>query len=559
MIQFLSIRNLALMEEVSLEFEQGFIAVTGETGAGKSILLGALALLAGNRMDKTIIRQGADSCEVEAVVVLTDSESVDMKLQEWGFPACEDGQLLLFRGLYRSKAAKVRINGQLATVANLQELGGLWVDFHGPGEPQKLFDESWQLALLDLFADHAPELADYRKDFEEWRQVQQQVWRLENQERLSPDELNFWKEQLGQMDVVDLSEESLQQLERDFSRLSQSDALAEKSGSLRDALIGDGSSAEQLGRYLNAARELGKMDNSLQVLADRLESVLIECNDLGEAYSDLLSDVEFSEDAAEEIRSQMDRWLSIKRKYGPSREQVMAKREEIAARIGNQTGVTAKVKKLREEIEASEAQLEKLAEKIRKNRVKAAHQLQKDSMELLAVLGFKKAKLQIEVYRDKHLTAQGNSLCRILFSPNAGQDLLPLNKIASSGELARVMLALKATLARVDATPVLVFDEVDANVGGETARTVGLELARLGEKHQVFCITHLPQVAVTASSHLSVSKEMDDDHTVVQIRHLPQGSDERLDEIARMLGDRESQAARSHAQALLADQPSIGK
>jgi DNA repair protein RecN (Recombination protein N) len=552
MIQFLSIRNLALMEAVSLEFDQGFIAVTGETGAGKSILLGALALLAGNRMDKTVIRQGAEGCEVEAVVVLPDCEVVDQQLQEWGFPVCEDRQLLLFRGLYRNKGPKVRINGQLATVANLQELGSLWVDFHGPGEPQKLFDESWQLALLDLFADHAAELAAYRKEFEEWRQLQQQVKQLENQERLSPDELNFWKEQLGQMDVIDLSEEALQQLERDFSRLSQSDALAEKAGSLRDALIGDGGSAEQLGRYLNAARELGRMDDSLQSLADRLESVLIECNDLGEAYSDLLSDVEFSEEAAEEIRSQMDRWLSIKRKYGPSREQVLAKREEIAERIGNQTGVTAKVKKLRDQIEAEEVQLEKAAEKIRKNRVKAAHQLQKDSMELLAVLGFKKAKLQIEVYRDKHLTAQGNSLCRILFSPNAGQDLLPLNKIASSGELARVMLALKATLARVDATPVLVFDEVDANVGGEIARTVGLELARLGEKHQVFCITHLPQVAVTAASHLSVSKEMDDDHTVVQIRHLPLGSEERLDEIARMLGDRESKAARSHAQSLLA-------
>lgn len=551
MIQFLSIRNLALMEEVSLEFDQGFIAVTGETGAGKSILLGALALLAGNRMDKTIIRQGADGCEVEAVVVLGDCESVDQKLQEWGFPACEDGQLLLFRGLYRNKAAKVRINGQLATVANLQELGSLWVDFHGPGEPQKLFDEGWQLALLDLFADHADELAGFRNGFEEWRTLQQQVKQLENQERLSPDELNFWKEQLGKMDVIDLSEEALQQLERDFSRLSQSDALAEKAGSLRDALIGDGGSAEQLSRYLNAARELGRMDDSMQSLADRLESVLIECSDLGEAYADLLSDVEFSEEAAEEIRSQMDRWLSIKRKYGPSREQVVAKREEIAERIDNQSGVAAKVKALRDQIDAGEVQLEKIAEKIRKNRVKAAHQLQKDSMELLAVLGFKKAKLQIEVYRDKQLTAQGNSLCRILFSPNAGQDLLPLNKIASSGELARVMLALKATLARVDATPVLVFDEVDANVGGEIARAVGLELARLGQQHQVFCITHLPQVAVTAASHLSVSKEMDDDHTVVQIRHLPLGSDERLDEIARMLGDRESKAARSHAESLL--------
>lgn len=552
MIHHLRIRQLALIEDVSLDFGEGFIAVTGETGAGKSILLGALSLLSGNRMDKTIIRQQAAGCEVEAVIRLDDSGAADALLEGLGLPACEGDELLLFRGLYREKAARVRINGQLATVANLQELSRIWIDFHGPGEPQKLFDEDWQLHLLDLFAGQRDALREYRRGLRDYRDLVRSRDELRQREFLSPNEQEFWRSQLEELEQLDLSPGAIQALERDYARLSQHDAVASKAEALREVLWGDKGCATRLARMLSTARDLAAMDASLVPLADRWESLVIECQDLGESYGDLLGEIRFDSGQSERIRDRMEVWMRIQRKYGKSQDQVAARKSEIEAKLAGRGEVETRIEELTTRITQCGQVLGDQAETIRQTRVKAAKQLQSEATAMLGSLGFRHARLMIDIHREPELGENGNSGCRIMFAPNAGQELLPLNKIASSGELARVMLALKAVLARVDATPVLVFDEVDANVGGEIAGQVGLELARLGERHQVFCITHLPQVAVTARSHYSVEKEMDADRTAVHIRRLDGSDTGRLEEIARMLGDRSSEAALSHARSLLA-------
>ncbi len=552
MLQYLRIRNLALLEEVELEFDAGFIAVTGETGAGKSILLGALGLLSGSRADKSLIRQGAECCEVEGVLQFADVGTINAALEAMGLPPCEDGALVLARTLEHNRAPKVRINGQLTTVGNLQSLGEHWIDFHGPGEPQKLFHERWQLELIDLFAKNSKRLEAYRNDYQRWRAILSERDRLSTAARLSPDERDFLQTQITTIDALELSEESVAALEQDFARASNAQELIARTQNLTERFSGDDGITGQLSEALASARELGRIDASLLSLADRLESLLIEVEDLASEFASAGEAAAFEPEEAAAIEERMDQWLSLKRKYGGTVAAVLTRREEMAERLSSQGDIEGSMRRLEKEAAQLEQSLQEQAEQLREQRVKAAHQLSKEAADLINALGFKKARLQIEIVREAELREYGHSGPRILFAPNPGQAPMPLNKIASSGEIARVMLALKAVLAKVDATPVLVFDEVDANVGGEIAGVVGRELAALGQQgHQVFCITHLPQVAATAPSHWVVRKEQTDDSTAIRIESLGSSEAARLDELARMLGDRNSASGKRHAKALL--------
>lgn len=552
MLQHLRIRNLALLEEVSLEFGAGFTAVTGETGAGKSVLLGALNLLAGGRAEKTLIRAGTEGCEVEAILQLSDSTEIDVDLEEMGLPACEDGVLVLSRTLPAKRPAKIRINGQLATARNLQTLGERWIDFHGPGEPQKLLHERNQLALLDSFARNDAEQSAYRGHYDAWIANGREIERLRDTAQLSPEEQEFLRAQIEVIDGLDLSEESVAQLEGDFRQLSNGQELRALGASLAELLSGGEGAVDRLGAGLQLARDLARLEPAHQPLADRLQSLLLEAEDLGQDCADLGDLADFDEETAERIHEQMDAWMSLRRKYGGTVESVLARRAEMQARLESQGDLAGTLAQLESEREGLERHMRESGEALRESRLRAAQALAREALELMRKLGFEKARFTIEIVREKSFQPHGTSTCEFRFAPNPGVDPLPLGRIASSGEIARVMLALKAVLARVDATPVLVFDEVDANVGGEAAVVVGRELARLGTgPHQVFCITHLPQVAATASAHYVVRKEQGDDHTAVKIEPLGRTREARLDELSRMLGDRNSASARQHAEALL--------
>lgn len=551
MLQELKISNLALMTQTTLEFAEGFTVVTGETGAGKSVLLGALSLLSGARAEKTLIRQGADLLEVEAGLFFEESKRINTVLQSLDLPACEDGVLLLYRSLSRTRMPKIAINGRSTTMAALRTLGESWIDFHGPGEPQKLFSEGRQLEMLDQYARTGELLEAYAKDYRAWRELYSKMEQLRSSERLSPDEVDFFRTQIESIDRAELSEAGIEALELDFSRLSGAEEIISGANSIAHGLNGDNGAGDLLGPLLHTARELGNLNPELATLADRLESLLIELADLGESYEEAARECDFDEEAAEQIRERMNLWLELKRKYGGSIESILARREALAEKIALQGDVEGMLLRLQHEADKQEKLLREQAEVITRKRVEEATTLSKTVVDLLGHLGFKKARFKIEVERLGKLYEYGNSACAFLFAPNAGQDFLPLNKIASSGEVARVMLALKAVLAKVETTPVLVFDEVDANVGGEIAATVGRELAALGQGHQVFCITHLAQVAAQGKWHYTVEKEQSDTDTRVRIQPLHDSPAERVKELARMLGDRNSAAALSHAEELL--------
>ncbi len=551
MLKYIRIKNLALLEEVTLEFESGFTAVTGETGAGKSVLLGALGLLSGARTDKGVIRQGQDLLEVEAALHFADALHIDKLLEAAGLPTCEDGLLLLQRTIHHSKIPRIQINGSLATLAQLQALGESWIDFHGPGEPQKLFQEKRQLEMLDTYAGNVRELAAFALSFEEWRKALREIETLETGERLDVDELDFVRKQIKKIDAVDVSEDTIEELERDYNRISSAQELVSLASACSEGMIGEQSANDLLGGVLLRLEEMVELDEGSQSLLERARSLQIELQDLGEELGHLVNDYDFDPEAIEAATERMNLWQELRRKYGGSVEAVLSKREELAQKIeiqGDLEGILAKKRKASVDLEA---ELKKQAQKLTASRRKSAKVLAQKAADLLQALGFKKARLEIELIADAKLHEHGDSHCQFLFAPNAGQNLQPLNKIASSGETARVMLALKTVLAEADATPLLVFDEVDANVGGEVGRAVGAELARLAKKHQVLCVTHLPQVASLAHNHYVVTKSQDKDSTAVNIASLGDSRSDRLEELARMLGDRKSASARAHAEELL--------
>jgi DNA repair protein RecN (Recombination protein N) len=551
MLQSLRIRNLALLEEVSLDFESGFTAVTGETGAGKSILLGALSLLAGERADKTIIRQGAAAAEAEASLFFEDSGSIDALLAELDLPACEEGVLILKRSLSREKAPKITVNGGLATLSALQRLGELWVDFHGPSEPRRLLKESCQLDLLDSFGRAADARTSYQTKYREWRALLDEKERIARETKLSPDQIAFLEAQLARIDDLDLTDEAIETLERDFARMSRAQELLELTQAIEAGLTGDDGMQARIAALLREARHVESIDAASKPLADRLASMAVEISDLGAEFSALSQELQFDPEQAEALGTRMNTWLELKRKHGGDLAAVLSARDEMRRRLEVQGDLEGTLTRLEKQIAEAERAAKKEASTLRALREKAAKELAKVAAKSIAQLGFKKADFQVRIVPLADLGPTGDCGAEFLFSPNVGEAPLPLNRVASSGELARVMLALKTVLADLDDVPLLVFDEVDANVGGEIGRVVGEKMAAIAKNHQVLCVTHLPQVAAQAACHLVVTKDQSKDRAVVTIEPIHASRKTRVSELARMLGDRTAKSAIAHAEELL--------
>ncbi len=551
MLQSLRIRNLALLEEVSLDFEAGFTAVTGETGAGKSILLGALSLLAGERADKTVIRQGAAACEVEAALFFAEPKALDVALAELELPACEDGLMILKRSLARDKAPKITVNGSLATLAALQRIGELWVDFHGPSEPRRLLKDSCQLELLDLFGRAGEALADYGKTYQAWRELRAEREQIWGETKLSADQIRFLENQLARLDALELTDEAVETLEREFTRMSRSQELIGLTQTLANGLAGDEGVLGRVAGLLREARTLEALDPASQALADRLAATTVELNELSAEFSELGSQLQFDPEQAEQLTERMNTWLELKRKHGGDLSAVIAARDEMRRRLEVQGDLEGTLARLEKQIAEAEGAARKNAALLRTVRVKAAKELAKVAAKGIAQLGFKKADFQVRIVPLAEPGVTGDCGCEFLFSPNVGEAPLPLSRVASSGELARVMLALKTVLADLDGVPLLVFDEVDANVGGEIGRVVGEKMAEIAASHQVLCVTHLPQVAAQATCHLVVTKDQSKDRAVVSIAPIQANWKARVSELARMLGDSKAKSALAHAEELL--------
>ena len=433
----------------------------------------------------------------------------------------------------------------------MQRLGEYWIDFHGPSEPRRLLKESCQLDLLDLFGRSGAARADYAAKYRVWRGLVGERERIARETKLSPEQIDFLRNQLARIATLDLSEEAIEALERDFQRMSRSQELIELSAALAAGLTGDEGVQARIAGLMREARQLEAIDPASKALAERLASAAVELNDLGGEFSALSQQLQFDPEQAEQLTGRMNTWLELKRKHGSELAAVVAARDELQRRLEVQGDLEGTLARLQKQVAEAERGARKEAEALRQAREKAARDLAKVAAKGIAQLGFKKADFQVRVVALAEMGPTGDCGCEFLFSPNVGEAPLPLNRVASSGELARVMLALKTVLAELDGVPLLVFDEVDANVGGEIGRVVGEKMAAIAQSHQVLCVTHLPQVAAQATCHLVVTKDQSRDRAVVTIEPIQASRRVRVSELARMLGDSKAKSALAHAEELL--------
>jgi DNA repair protein RecN (Recombination protein N) len=545
----LRIRNLALVEELLWEPRAGFVAVTGETGAGKSIILGALTLVLGERADRGLIRAGADACAVEAVFENANDERIALLLASHGAEPCEEGRLLLKRILPAQGAGRQFVNGSPCTLAMLRSLGDFLVDLHGPHDHQSLFSRDQQTHLLDSFsgAEHLCEqFASARRTL---LHLQNEKASLLLDEQGAAREVDLLTHQVGEIEVARLQpgeEEILLSRQRVATN-------ARRIGELCAQLVAGTSDDEnsltsKLEDLSRLARELVRLDFASNGIAQGCEAVFVATNELTRVVQSYSSALENESIDLASIEARLDTIQSLKRKYGRTVEDVVAFGEQAARKLNELLNRSERRGALDAEISAAEEQMRAHGEKLSALRLSASQRLAEKVRAGLKVLGFARSGFSVALENLKTPSSHGYETVEFLFSPNPGESLRALRAIASSGEISRVMLALKSALADQDDVPVLVFDEIDANVGGEIASKVGIKMRELGQSRQVLCITHLPQVAAAASSQFVVTKEIKNKRTRT---YLVEASGKfREEEIARMLGGK-SGSALAHARALL--------
>ena len=547
-LTLLRIKNLALVQELEWQMGPGFIAVTGETGVGKSIIIGALQLLLGERADKSLIRTGADLCTVEAVFTGKELQKSNPQLVESGIEPCEN-DLILKRTLSSTGTNRQFINGSLTTLSILKNLGDELVDLHGPHDHQSLLSPETQLSLLDSFARVEAQLGEYRQHYRQLQTLLAEQAALNTAETAREQELDLLRHQITEIKSANLVAGEEEEIERRYKLASNSKRLIELATGVANKLSeADGSVLSQLAETQRLLRELEKIDSSIAQLSSAHTASVVELSEIARSLSAYAEKFDLDPQQLAALEQRVSLFETLKRKYGDSIGEVIAFGERAVERMRTIEGRDAELERLAREIDNVRTQMNRAGEALRKLRAKAAPKLSENIRRNLRDLGFRQSEFEAKLNALDEPGPNGFDSVELLFSPNPGEPLKPLRAIASSGEISRLMLAIKSALAAHDAIPLLVFDEIDTNVGGEIAHAVGAKMQILGRDHQVICITHLPQVAATASSHFVVTKDVARGRTFSNLHEVTGKG--RQEEIARMLGGKSEPALKLAASLL---------
>ncbi len=561
MLTTLRIKNLALVADLTLELRPGCNVITGETGAGKSIIIGALNLVLGERADRTLLRAGAESCAVEAVFEVGRlALSLAPLLNEHGLEPCEENQLVLKRVFSGAGANRQFVNGSPATLAALAAIGELLVDMHGPHDHQSLLHPEKQLAILDAFGGLQAPVTAFAELVRRRAALEAEKAALIVDERTYAQQLDLLRHQVQEISAARLRPDEEAEVEAEHHRTSNAARLLELSQAALGALDSEETSlVNQLGALGRTLQELQRVDPAAQPFAEAHEQVVSSLRDLQADLSRYADRVDLDPARLAELDERLNLIHSLKRKYGASLAEVIAFGDAAKAKLNSLEQRDAEVARLNAALAKLDAELTRAGRELTAARRKVIPKLTKAVTRQLQGLGFQQSELGVALTTadsvgdsqspTANLKATGFDTVEFQFAPNPGEPARPLRAIASSGELARVMLALKTVLAAEDEIPVLVFDEVDANVGGETANAVGEKMRQIARARQVLCITHLAPVAAAADTHFVVTKQVRDGRTTSDIQ--PLSAKQRVDELARMLGG-QGEAARKHAAALLA-------
>jgi DNA repair protein RecN (Recombination protein N) len=559
MLTTLRIKNLALVADLTVELQPGYNVITGETGAGKSILIGALNLILGERADRTLIRGGCDSCSVEAVFDVARLKApLKTFLDANGLEPCEESQLVLKRTFTSAGTNRQFVNGSPTTLNVLAAIGEWLVDIHGPHDHQSLLHPARQLAILDAFGGLADERAAFGQSVDHRAALAMEKSALIVDEQAYAQQLDLLRFQVNEISSARLQPEEDQQVEQEYQRASNAAKLLQLAQVALDLLDEcENSLLTQAGIVGRTLQELQRVDAGAASLLELHEQGVANLRELQSGLSHYAEKVDIDPTRLSELEERLNLIHSLKRKYGASLVEVLAFGEDARQKLESLEQRDGELARLNTELEKVEGELWRKGQALSARRHKVIPQLSKAVSQQLADLGFQQSRFDVAIttISNDEFTANGSRITHhgfdqieFQFAPNPGESSRPLRAIASSGEMARGMLAIKTVLAAEDEIPVLIFDEVDANVGGETANAVGEKMRQIAAKRQVLCITHLPQVAAPASAHYVVTKQLKDGRTISEIKLL--GRKERVAELTRMLGG-QGDAARKHAEALL--------
>jgi DNA repair protein RecN (Recombination protein N) len=552
MLRRLSVANLAVVEKAEAEFSNALNVLTGETGAGKSVLMGALALVAGDRADSSIVRDGAHEAVVEAEFYLDKidiREYVDSVLEEAGLPLTEEGVLVVRRSVGAASGGKIRVNDASATLNTLRRLAARLVDIHGARSNQRIYEEKFQRETLDSFASVEKQLNEYRLVYDAMGEVMRRLAELKAVgEGGVGEEIETLKYQIAEIEAAGLGEDDETLKERHAAAAHAGDFI-ESANFITESLGGDDGALGRLASTISHFKQISRFVPAAEEWEREVESFISGIEDLSRNIAGEAMKFDCANEDLEELDKRLTLVNKLKRKYGSSVSEILAKLEQKKSRLEELENIDVRINELEKELKTVHKSAVEAASRITAKRLKAARALAQTVTRELRDLSFREAEFSV-VLEPQELTASGGDKVVYHFMPNPGEKARPLADIASSGETARVMLALKNVIAVHDNTDLLVFDEIDANVGGETGKAVGEKMKSVADYRQVIAITHLPQSAVYGRRHLVVEKTVDGGRTKTKI--YPVEGDERVREIARMLGgEKLTSVVKKHAEELL--------
>lgn len=543
MLTNLHVKNLALIEEADVEFGPGLNILTGETGAGKSILLGSINLALGKKMTKEMIRDGAESALVEMIFHI-ENEAILQKLADLEVEI-PDGQLIITRKLSGGRSIS-RINGESCTMARLKEVSSLLLDIHGQHDHQSLLYKEKQLEILDSFGNQRLKgpLAEVEEDWKEYRKLKKELAEYQLGEEERAREISFLEFEINEIDEAELIPGEEEELERQYRKMNNSRTIVQTLNQVYQ-LTGSGEGAGDLcGR---AARELGAVagfDEGLKSLQDTLLDVDAILADFNRDISRYLDDFTFSEQDFYETENRLDLINHLKAKFGNSTEEVLKARDQKQQRLDTLQNYEAIRMRLDQQLKESEKRLLAASEKLSNLRKTCGQELTGEIIVGLKDLNFLDVRFEISFSRTSDYGRNGFDSIEFRISTNPGEAIRPLDKVVSGGELSRIMLAIRTILADQDDTETLIFDEIDTGISGRTAQKVSEKMAEIGGNHQVLCITHLAQIAAMADRHFEIRKQVEDQETLTRIYSLSE--EESARELARILGGAEITAAVEH-------------
>ena len=550
MLLELRIQNLAVIERLSVRLEPGLNVLSGETGAGKSIIVGALSLLLGERASADTVRAGANKAVVEGVFDVASHPAISELLHQQGIEA-EDGLLILRREVVVEGRSRAWVNGAASTATLLSDIGRLLVDLHGQHEHQTLLRADEQRSLLDAFAGAGEVAATVRVAHARQRTARERLVELDRKRREAELRADYLRFQVSEISAAQIRPAEESELEQESSRLEHADELVRLANRLHAELYADDRSlTSRLDEAKRALEHLIRIDQSQSAARELIDSAYYALDELGRRMGDYAAQIEHDPIRLERVRQRMDLLYRLKSKYGPTLDEVLTTLNSAKGELALVDNTEATRAELEAEERAAADDLQQSAKRLSTLRKQGAKRLSAEIMAILPELGLTNGRFEVGLDPLSEVGGYGAEAVHFRIALNTGFEPRELSRVASGGELSRIMLALKTTLARLDQVPTLVFDEIDAGIGGRVGVKVGERLRHVSEHHQVFVITHLPQIAARAQHHLLVEKAEREGSTITRVAKL--NGEDRVRELARMLGgDPESSASIEHARELL--------